>query len=173
MTMSRILIFMMAVGFGGLFGASQTFAQNSPTPEARRAASELISLVSAGMLSEMMVKMTDQLWPAMEAAIRVRNPKIDPAALAELRKAFDPLMTNAMDDLMSDAPALYARHFTAEEMRDVIAFYRTPSGAKMLKTMPQVMAEFQATLAPRLQGMEERVNLAFLNLLQKRGYYAQ
>lgn len=36
---------------------------------------------------------------------------------------------------------LYDKHFTADELRDVIAFYRTPTGQKTMKEMPQMMGE--------------------------------
>jgi uncharacterized protein len=173
MTMLRISILTTVMGLGILSGASPAMAQNSPSPQARQAASELVSLVSAGMLSDMAAKMTDQAWPSVESSLLNRNPKLDAGTIADLRKEFERLIVNAMSEIMNDAPELYARYFTVQEMHELVAFYRTPTGAKTLKIMPQVTTEFAATMVPRLQSMAEKVNLAFLTILQKRGYYGQ
>ena len=74
---------------------------------------------------------------------------------------------------MKATPAVYARYFTVGEMQEIIAFYRSPAGAKTLKVMPQIMTEVSTTMAPQMQTLQEKVSLAFLNLLQKRGLYAR
>ena len=88
------------------------------------------------------------------AAALEKNPKLTPeqkkkiAAKAEkeipaLAKTFgatfrDPKM---MDELMSEIVPLYARHFTAEELKQMAAYYRTPAGAKMLFLTPRISHE--------------------------------
>jgi hypothetical protein len=42
-----------------------------------------------------------------------------------------------------------------------------------LRVLPQATASLSAKMLPRLQGLQERVYLAFLNILQKRGLYGQ
>ncbi|HKA52204.1 MAG TPA: DUF2059 domain-containing protein, partial [Candidatus Binatia bacterium] len=59
------------------------------------------------------------------------------------------------------------------EMRDIQVFYRTPTGAKMLRLMPQIMGEVTANLAPRMQGTMQRIGVAFNEILKKRGLQAQ
>ena len=54
-----------------------------------------------------------------------------------------------LSDIMKDAPPIYARHFTLDELRQLIAFYKSPVGAKAMRELPQVMAEFVATITPR------------------------
>jgi uncharacterized protein len=59
-----------------------------------------------------------------------------------------------IDEMIAEIIPLYARHFTAAEIRQIAAFYKTPVGAKMLTTMPQVMAESMEignrVMAPRI-----------------------
>jgi len=169
----RVLFLTAVMGLGILSGTSPAMAQSSPSPQARQAASELVSLVSSGMLSDMAAKMTEQAWPSVESSLLNRNPKLDAGTIADLRKEFHRLTVDAMSEIINDAPEFYARHFSVQEMQELVAFYRTPTGAKTLKVMPQVTTEFAAAMVPRLQGMAEKVNLAFLTILQKRGYYAQ
>jgi hypothetical protein len=149
-------------------------AQNSaPSPETLQAAKELVSTVSSGMISEMAGRMTAQVWPSMETALRTQNPRIDAATITELRDEFQKLIVGYVSEIMNDLPAIYARYLTAQEMGEIVAFYRTPTGAKALKVMPQATSDSISLIMPRLQGMQEKANLAFLTILQMRGYYAR
>jgi hypothetical protein len=148
-------------------------AQGSASPDAPQVARELASLTSFAVVSELTANLTNQVWPSMEAALRNTIPTIDPATLAELRRDYERLQTAAIFETMSDIAAIYVRHFTVQEMREIIAFYSTPAGSKSLKAMPRITSEFMTAMAPRIQGLQEKVNLSMLNILQQRGYYGR
>lgn len=42
---------------------------------------------------------------------------------------------------------VYAKHFTDEDLRAMIAFYRTPTGQKTVKEMPQMMSELGISIS--------------------------
>jgi hypothetical protein len=44
---------------------------------------------------------------------------------------------------------IYDRHFTAEEVKGLLAFYETPLGRKVVETLPEVMREAQTFGAER------------------------
>jgi uncharacterized protein len=71
---------------------------------------------------------------------------------------------------MKEAPPIYARHFTVDELHQLTAFYRTPTGAKALHEIPQVMGEFTALLVPRLQDVQRQTSEAFTRILKEHGY---
>jgi hypothetical protein len=82
-----------------------------------------------------------------------------PQAVAAMDATFkDPAL---MDELVAEFIPLYARHFTAAEIRDMAAYYRTPVGAKMIRLMPQIAGESmqisQKVLMPRLNAAIEKV----------------
>jgi hypothetical protein len=54
-------------------------------------------------------------------------------------------------------------------MRDIQDFYRTPTGAKALKVLPEIMGEMMGKLGPRIQDTMQRVNVAVAGILQKHG----
>jgi hypothetical protein len=66
-----------------------------------------------------------------------------------------------MDDLVAEFIPLYARHFSTAELRQMAAFYRTPTGSKMIKLMPQIAGESmqvsQKVMGPRLNAAIEKV----------------
>jgi hypothetical protein len=169
----RMMLCMTTLAGGILYSIPQSAAQSLIPPETLQAAGDLAALLSGGTMSDLTTKTIDESWPSMEAALRSKTPNLDAATVGQLRGEYNQLIVNATKEIMSEAPNLYARHFTAQEMRDIVAFYRTPTGAKVLSVMPQVATEFLAMLTPRLQGVGEKVNLAFLIILQKRGYYAK
>jgi hypothetical protein len=66
-----------------------------------------------------------------------------------------------MDELFAEMTPLYARHFTAAEIKQMSAFYKTPVGKKMLSTMPQIMSESmqisQRVMMPRIGAAIEKL----------------
>jgi hypothetical protein len=59
-------------------------------------------------------------------------------------------------DLMDGVAMLYAKTFTAQEMRDALTFYRSPSGRALLAKQPAVMSE----VAPLMMGLMPKVVVA-------------
>jgi hypothetical protein len=144
---------------------ARTRAQGAGSPEALQAAQQLVSLVSKDLVAQTAKAMTDQAWPEIERVLGRMNPD----TLAELRRQFELSMTAAMSDLMLDWPSIYARHFTAQELREIRAFYDTPTGAKALQTLPQVLAEGMAAMTLRLEATQQQTLDAFLQTLRERG----
>jgi hypothetical protein len=152
---------------------SQSASQTAPPPEALAAAEQLVAVFNTQVVGDTITNLTAQVWPGVESALREQNPKTDAATIAELRKEFERLMIANYAEVAKDAPAIYTKYFTAKEMQDLVAFYRSPLGAKTIRAMPQAMADLNAKTLPRLPGLQEKVYLAFLTVLQKRGLYAQ
>jgi len=150
--------------------ANQAATSPAPSPEAIAVAKELLAVLSPDMINDMTGKMFAQMWPAYEQGMRAQFPQLNDAIYAELRAEFEKLVIADMAEYMDGAPAVYARYFTVAEMRDIQAFYRTQTGAKTLKLMPQIAGELMGNLGPRLQGMIERVNAAVTGVLQRHGY---
>jgi hypothetical protein len=61
------------------------------------------------------------------------------------QKFWDELLKELEADKFVEMLApIYERHFTDQELTELIAFYETPLGKKMVSTFPQVVAESQA-----------------------------
>ena len=45
------------------------------------------------------------------------------------------------DAVKDDLAKIYAKHYTVKELNEIVAFYKTPIGQKVLKTMPVIMQE--------------------------------
>jgi hypothetical protein len=143
-------------------------AEDGASPEALQAANDLFKILSVDMMTQLTAQITSAFWPLIEE--KARAGKIDDATLADLRKAFEDIQLAFLTDAMKQAPAVYARHFTAAELRELTAFYRSPTGAKALHEMPQVTGEFMALLMPRMQDLERQTGEAFDKVLRAHGY---
>src|SRR6185312_3664590 len=142
-------------------------ADDTPPPDALRAAQELSDLINAETIAQMSRAMTAQIWPRIEQNLA---SKIDAATLAELRAEFEHSVASFAVETTKSAPPIYARHFSATELREILAFYRTPTGAKSLHVMPIVMNDVMAQMAPRVQAFQQELNGKIVAILEKRGY---
>ncbi|AVR95901.1 DUF2059 domain-containing protein [Pseudoduganella armeniaca] len=117
--------------------------------------------------SKTAAQMPQMMRSGAEAAVR-GTPNLSDAERAKRLADVDkrlakigPMMTQLfndptlIDDMIEEIVPLYARHFTADEMRQLAAFYRTPVGAKALEKMPLLMSEGmkigQKVVEPRVQ----------------------
>ncbi len=146
----------------------RSHADDAVSPEALAAANELFTILSPDMMQQLTGQMTTAFWPAVEQ--KARADKIDDATIGELRKEFERVQVAFVTEAMKEAPPIYARHFTVAELHDLTAFYRTPTGAKALHELPQVMGEFASLMVPHLQDVQRQTSEGFNRILREHGY---
>jgi uncharacterized protein len=141
-------------------------ASQSPAPEATAAARELLTTM----------RMADQLKAIVPLLMKQMGPAIvqgRPEVERDLN-ALMPIMLELVDkrsgELVEATATIYVRHFTAEEMRQLTAFYRQPVGQKLLEKLPVITQEallvgqkFGQAVAVELQGR-------IVDELRKRGH---
>jgi hypothetical protein len=145
-------------------------AQNPATseqPEALQVANELFALLSKEMLADLTSGMMAQMWPMVERQMR---PGLDQATLTELRGEFERIQKESLAEVMQGAAPIYARHFTAGELRDLISFYASPTGQKSLRELPKVMSEILSGMMPRMQQLQIQASENFAKILRERGH---
>lgn len=169
MKMLQALLLATAIMIGLPQGAAPVRAQGSPS-DAMAAARELAQITTAGVLPQIMASYTERTWPSVEAKLRQKNSTLDATTVDELRKEFVQLQVGVLREVMADAGPVYARHFTLKELRDLVAFYKSPTGKKALVAMPQASLELLAGVAPRLDGLSQSVNDKFAAILKQRGF---
>lgn len=98
-----------------------------------------------------LLKAIDYVETAKQAAAGVMAPMIEQlkaqglpdAAIKEFTEAADKFFTITFEDpdMEGEMAAIYEKHFTNEELEELLIFYQTPLGKKTLLTMPEVMQE--------------------------------
>jgi uncharacterized protein len=138
----------------------------SPNAEALTAARELIATMKA----------TDNFKAILPTITQGLKPVIVQGRPA-VEKDFDTIMPSMLDAMTSRLPELaelmaqiYARTFTASELRDIQAFYGTPTGQKLLQNMP-ALAQLSMAAGQRFgQDIGAELRARITNELRKRGH---
>jgi uncharacterized protein len=148
-----------------LLAAGPAGAQ-SPSPEAMAAARELIvTMRAADYFKTLMPAIMQQLKPAI-----VQNrPQVE-----RDYDAIVPLLLDSMNarvnEIIDQIAALYARNFSVEELREVVAFYRGPTGQKFVQKLPLITQE-SMVLGQRFgQSIGAEIRGRIVEELRKRGH---
>lgn len=134
---------------------------------AHAAAKELVDFTMGRMLSDTLAKMSGAMWPGIQASL----PKtVDDKTLADLHVEFDRVTQKYVAESLKVAPDIYAQHFTADELRQLLAFYKTPLGGKVLTEVPKVMAEYATkALLPMMPAMQAELRDSIEAVLRSHG----
>ncbi len=151
-----------------LLGLPPAEAQSASPPEALAAGNDLFAILSKDTLNQMTEQVIAQAWPSIEQDLS--GKKVDAATIGALRTEFARIQMENMAEVMKGAPAIYARHFTAAELRELKAFYGSPLGQKALKEMPQIMTESISSVRPRMKDVMMLTQVSFNKILREKGY---
>jgi hypothetical protein len=100
----------------------------------------LLEVTGALQIGEQMGSMISQ---QIIAAMNAQNPNVPPAATDLVIEVLRGHISNfiSSEESIAGLVDIYARHYTHDEIRDLIDFYQTPIGAKMLEEGPQIALE--------------------------------
>jgi uncharacterized protein len=151
-----------------LVGSGPVIAQTptAPPPDALAAARELV----------MVVRATDQLKLLLPSIMQALKPAVVQGR-PQVEKDFDALapalldsMTARTSELVELIALIYARNFTTEEMREMMAFYRTSLGQKLLQKMPAISQEGLAAGQAWGRQIGAEVRSRMIEELRKKGH---
>jgi hypothetical protein len=115
---------------------------------------------------QMMAQMVDAMLKPMHQMIHEQFEKDKDKLPAD----FESRMTKMMDDSIKSFPwdemidsmiPVYQKHLTRGDVNAMVAFYSTPTGQKLLREMPQIMAEAMQNMMPmmrrQMEAMQQRM----------------
>ncbi len=158
-----------AAGLALFLAAAPGAAWAEASPEALQAAAELFEVISPDLMGQLVQQTNNALWPMLEEQLRT-EAKVDDATIAELRGEFERLQLTHLNEMMKEAPPIYAERFSVDEIRQLIAFYKTPVGQKAITEMPRVMGDFIGKMQPHMVLLQRETEAAFTRILTARGY---
>jgi hypothetical protein len=137
-----------------------------PSPAAIKAARELVELKGGGkMFQPVVIGVVDQT----KNALMQTNPQLakDLTEVGnQLRNEFAP----RSDELVAQAARFYADRFTEQELKDLVAFYKTPLGNKMLVQEPLVLDDAFGYVQQWAPKIGEEVMTRFRAEMKKKGH---
>ena len=117
-----------------LMGSISASSAQTPPPDAMTAAR---SLVATMKLADQYKALLPAILLALKPALTQDRPEIErdyEAMLPAIADAFAPYYTSMVDGVAT----IYANNFSAAELRDIEAFYRQPTGQKLLEKSPAI-----------------------------------
>lgn len=112
-----------------------------PSPEYRADVMTLITLTGTDSLS---FRMGVQMIDLMLEQARTLRPELPASNFQVMREEIVEVLRMKLGDLMAAMALAYARHFTHDEVKGLLAFYRSPLGEKLVHEMPLLVQETTA-----------------------------
>ena len=172
----RLMLGMLMVVSGAAI--SEVSAQFTPIPSRPAVANPTPSAASIGLARELLaLKGGNEMFGGMVAGVIEQaknsflpsNPTLGrPLAevAAQLQKDFEPKKA----ELVNDVARAYARYFTETELKELLAFYRTALGKKVLTTESAAVEEGFKKAQEWTNGFSEQVLTRFRAEMRKKGY---
>ncbi|HET7804684.1 MAG TPA: DUF2059 domain-containing protein [Pseudolabrys sp.] len=146
--------------FGPLANAQQ------PSPAAMASAKELISITGATTLfSPLIAGVVEQakvLYLQQNPALAKDLNEIATQMRADLQPRFH--------ELTEEVARLYATNFTEQELKDILAFYKTTAGKKLLATQPKIVDSSMKFAQDWANTLSDQVIAKMRDELKKRGH---
>jgi hypothetical protein len=149
-----------------LTGAANAQAQQQPTPGALAAAKELLEIKGAQTL----------LGPIVPGVVETAKKSLmqsNPNLVKELNEVAGQLraeLAPRSSEIIQNFVVLYAQRFTEPELKQIVAFYRSPLGKKFLTDEPAVMDDGFKQAQSWADRLSEQVIARFREEMKKRGH---
>lgn len=169
--------FLFLTAFIFIFGCSGAFAQQTISAEKQALIKELMEATGGQKtdndMIETMIAFQEREIPKMISALidgdknltlaeknQMRQSAIE-AAERITKRTRDFFVSLDMSRMIEEVSyPLYDKNFSEGEIRDLTAFYRTPTGQKIISVMPKLMMDamvaFSEKLAPKMQEFLEQ-----------------
>ena len=153
--------------------AAPAGAQQAPSPAAVAMAKEILELKGAATMWQPVI-------PGVIA--RVRQTVIstnallaqsNPGFIKDLNDIANALVTEFATksaELTSEVAQVYAQHFTEPELKELVAFYKTPLGKKVITEEPKVIDESAGRISKWAEQFSETVLSRVRAEMKKKGH---
>ena len=133
------------------------WAQNAPA-DAPADKEDVQKLFAALHLSEMMQNVMTASMQQQKQMTHDALKKKMPSMTEEDFKRMDTFMDEFvksidLNGMLDDMIPVYQRHLSKQDVTAMLAFYNTPTGQKLLREQPAMMAEGMQAMQPRMQKM--------------------
>jgi uncharacterized protein len=139
--------------------------QPQPTPAALSTAKELVTVTGAtALFNPLIAGVVEQA----KLLYLQQNPNLS-TDLNDIATKMRSDLTPRFVELTNEVARLYATHFTEQELKDILAFYKSPAGQKMLSEQPKVVDGSMKFAQNWANQLSDEVMAKMRDELKKRG----
>ena len=155
--MKRSLLAVCVVFFLSWSGFAQTSADDSPATKAD-VGRYLEAVRSHDMMKKMAVTMSQSLQQMMHEQYLEHKDDLPADYESKMTAMMDDMFENMpWDEMMKAMVPVYQKHLTKGDIDNLVAFYSSPTGAKLLREMPSITAESMQSMMPIMTKYVETV----------------
>ncbi len=156
--------------------AVSAFAQESAVSNTVPSRDEVMQFMDLMQIHARMEQLTEGMKKGMkagaEAGFKTKIPAASPEQLAKLDSIAETVFKDFPIDEMIDAMVpIYQKHLTKSDLEEIVAFYSSPVGQKLLKEQPAMMAEGmqagQDIMLRKLPDLQERLQTKVAQLAEE------
>jgi hypothetical protein len=132
------------------------FAQEGSSTEVAATKEDIETLFTTMHIREQVHKMIDGMMAQMKQIthenVRKHVPNITQKELDRIDAMTDTTMKSYnLDDIFNDMIPIYQRHLTKADITAMLAFYESPTGRKLLREQPAMIAESMEISRTRME----------------------
>jgi hypothetical protein len=134
-----------------LFLSSVSFAQQNPAdaPASKEDVEKYLAVMHTRDLMKTISDTMSKQMRQVTSEMLKKQSNVSPEMRERVNKMTDDLIRNMPIDEMIDAMIpVYQKHFTKGNIDDLLAFYSTPTGQKVVKETPAISAEAMQAVMP-------------------------
>jgi uncharacterized protein len=155
---------MLAVVLAAMSSAAQ--AQKKPSAAEMATAKELVKLTSAtALFNPLIAGVVEQA----KLVFLQQNPGLS-KDLNEIAGKIRTDLSPRFSELTDEVARLYAQHFTEQELKAILAFYKSPVGQKTLREQPQVIEASMKYAQDWANNLSDEVIARMRDELKKKGH---
>ncbi|HZQ19389.1 MAG TPA: DUF2059 domain-containing protein [Terriglobales bacterium] len=130
-------------------------AQPDNSPASKADVEQLfITLHLHEMMQDLMATSMQQSKQLAHETLKKKQPGISDEELKRLDGFIDDLTkTLDINGMLDDMVPVYEHHLSKQDVQAMLAFYKSPTGQKILREQPAMMAEGMQAMQPRMRKM--------------------
>lgn len=132
-----IRIFVVTAICAGMV-AGPVKAQDAETQKA------IIELIKVSGMMKTMDRMADVIGTSVVQQLKSKHPDMTEEHATIIREELSTAFKDGTPQFIATSAPLYGKHFTLQEIKDLTAFYKTDTGQKAMRVLPQLMQESMA-----------------------------
>jgi len=118
---------------------------------------------SHDMMKKLMATMTQSMHQMMHEQYLKHKDELPANYESKMSAMMDDMLANMpMDEMMQAMVPAYQKHLTKGDIDNLVAFYSTPTGQKLLRDMPAIMAESMQDMMPIILKYSDTVKQTLL-----------
>jgi len=141
-------------------------AQDDADPKKLALSEQLLDLAGS---KAMIGQILDQVAPGLTQLIEQANPGKEAEVEDVMTHYVMPKMKDSLPEAMHECAAIYARHFSTDELSQLVAFYQSPIGRKLVQEQPQMGQELAGVGAAWARAAAVQAVRDYADEFRKRG----